>query len=51
MIQLELYLKEISNFLRTMTIKNQFFADHMLNTWVRYEYKEIVANDPKLHPY
>lgn len=49
MIQLELYLKQISNFLRTLTVKNSFLADHMFETWVQDDFKPILPIE--LHPY
>ena len=49
MIQLELYLKELSNFLRTLTVKNAFLADHMLDTWVQDDFKSTLPIE--LHPY
>lgn len=49
MIQIQLYLKELSNFLRTLTVKNTFLADQMFDTWVRDEYKSILPQE--LHPY
>lgn len=51
MIQLHMYLSEISDFLRTLTIKDTLVADHMLNTWVNDDYKEIVEQSITAHPY
>ena len=51
MVQLRLYLKELKNFLSTVTIKDTMIADSMLTTWVRDEWQEIVANNPQANPY
>lgn len=51
MVQLRLYLQEISNFLKTVTIKDTMLADSMLLTGVTDEYKELMALNIKEHPY
>ena len=51
MIQLHMYLSEISDFLRTLTIKDTLIADQMLNTWVNDDYKSIVEQSINAHPY
>lgn len=51
MIQLHMYLNEITNFLRTLTIKDTLIADQMLNIWVNDEYKGIVEQSLNAHPY
>ena len=49
MVKLELYIRQITRFLRTVTIKNDYFAEQMLNVWVRPEYRDVIAL--KDHPY
>ena len=51
MVQLRLYLKELKNFLSTVTIKDTMLADSMLTTWVNEEWQEVVANNPHANPY
>lgn len=43
MVKLELYIREITRFLRTVTLKNKYFADQMLETWVKPEYRSELA--------
>ena len=49
MIKLELYIREISRFLRTVTLKNRYFADQMLENWVDSDYRDSLALAD--HPY
>ena len=49
MVQLELYIKEPIDFLRTVTLKNSLFADHILRKDVQPEYQDIISDD--LNPY
>ena len=51
MVQLRLYLKELKDFLNTVTIKDEMLADSMLTTWVREEWQEVVAQNPQANPY
>lgn len=51
MIQLHMYLREITNFLRTLTIKDTLIADQMLKVWVNEEYQQIVSKTISAHPY
>ena len=51
MIQLHMYLNEINDFLRTLTIKDTLVADQMLNAWVNDDYKPIVEQSITAHPY
>jgi len=51
MIQLNMYLRELSNFLRTLTIKDTLVADQMLDAWVNDDYKHIVSKNIAIHPY
>ena len=51
MVQLNLYLRELSDFLRTVTINDTIVADNMFAAWVNDEYKELVENDMTVHPY
>ncbi|MBO4736404.1 MAG: hypothetical protein J5614_08415, partial [Paludibacteraceae bacterium] len=51
MVQLNLYLRELNDFLRTVTIKDNLVADNMFAAWVRDEYQDLVANDITAHPY
>lgn len=49
MVQLELYIKEPIDFLRTVTLKNSLFADHILYKDVQLEYQDILPD--ALNPY
>ena len=49
MFQTKLYVKEILNYLNTVTIKNEYIAEQMFNTWVHDEFKGILPDH--LHPY
>lgn len=49
MVKLELYIREITRFLRTVTLKNKYFADQMMQTWVKPAYQESLALGD--HPY
>lgn len=49
MVKLELYIREITRFLRTVTLKNTYFADQMLQTWVKPEYRGVLSLED--HPY
>ena len=49
MVKLELYIREITRFLRTVTLKNKYFADQMLETWVKPNYRESLSLSD--HPY
>ena len=51
MVQLRLYLKELKDFLNTVTIKDTMIADSMLTTWVNEEWQEIIAKNPQANPY
>ena len=43
MVKLELYIREITRFLRTVTLKNKYFADQMLQNWVKPEYQNSIS--------
>ena len=49
MIQLELYIREITRFLRTVTIKNVYFKDQMEDSYVADAF--IGKLPDELHPY
>lgn len=49
MIQLELYIREIIRFLRTVTIKNNYFKQQMEDTYVSDTFKGKLPDE--LHPY
>ena len=49
MIRIELYIKEITRFLSTMTIKNNYFKDQMEDQWVADYYKGKLPDSA--HPY
>ena len=49
MVKLELYIREITRFLRTVTLKNVYFADQMLETWVKASYRDNLSLED--HPY
>lgn len=49
MVQLEIYIKEPINFLRTVTLKNQHFAEHILKKDVHGEFQDILPEE--LNPY
>ena len=49
MIQLELYIKEITRFLKTMTIKNDYFKDQMEENYVADAFLGKLPDS--LHPY
>lgn len=49
MIRIELYIKEITRFLSTMTIKNNYFKDQMEDQWVADAYKGVIPDSA--HPY
>ena len=49
MVQLELYIKEPINFLRTVTLKNKHFADHCLQHDVMPEFQDNFPDE--LNPY
>ena len=49
MIQLELYIKEITRFLKTMTIKNDYFKDQMEDNYVSDAFFGKLPDN--LHPY
>ena len=49
MIKIELYIKEITRFLSTMTIKNNYFKDQMEEQWVADAYRGKLSNNA--HPY
>ena len=49
MIQIELYIKEITRFLRTMTLKNDYFKDQMEETYGADAFKGHYPDH--LHPY
>lgn len=49
MVQLELYIKEPIDFLRTVTLKNSLFADQILKKDVYPEYQNILPD--QLNPY
>ena len=49
MIQLELYIREITRFLKTMTIKNEYFKHQMEETYVADAF--IGKLPDELHPY
>lgn len=51
MVQLRLYLKELKDFLNTVTIKDTMMADSMLTTWVNEEWQEVIAQNPQANPY
>lgn len=51
MIQLNMYLNELTNFLRTITIKDTLIAEQMLSVWVQDEFKELVSKTITAHPY
>ena len=49
MVKLELYIREITRFLRTVTIKNVYFVDQMNEVWVNPKYRDVLSvND---YPY
>ena len=49
MIQLELYIREIVRFLRTMTIKNEYFKEQMEESYASDAFKGKYPDE--LHPY
>lgn len=49
MFQTEMYVRELLDYLQTVTIKNEFIATQMFNTWVREDYKDSLPME--LHPY
>jgi len=49
MFQTKMYVKELLDYLNTVTIKNELIADHMFDTWVSDEFKTLLP--PELHPY
>ena len=49
MVQLELYIKEPIDFLRTVTLKNSLFVDHILRNDVQPEYQDVIPDS--LNPY
>lgn len=51
MFQTKMYVRELLDFLNTVTIKNEMVADHMLSTWVNDFYRDDVKDNPKLNPY
>ena len=49
MIQTELYIREITRFLRTVTIKNVYFDEQMQNEWVKDQWRDKLPTN--LRPY
>ena len=49
MFQTKMYVKELLDYLNTVTIKNELIANQMYETWVADEFKDILP--PELHPY
>ena len=43
MVKLELYIREITRFLRTVTLKNKYFADQMRVNWVNPKYQDKLS--------
>lgn len=49
MFQTKMYVKELLDYLNTVTIKNELIANQMYDIWVADEFKDILPQE--LHPY
>ena len=49
MYELRLYIRELLTFLSTVTIKDNFMANHMHNVWLTDKYLHTSLTE--LHPY
>lgn len=49
MIQTELYIREITRFLKTVTLKNIYFDEQMQNEWVKDQWRDSLPTN--LRPY